>query len=144
MLLVCGHEGECSTARSAQTLLIGSESAYEMKACQVEMRRLILSSHVHEIALQNHSDQRVKEESCAQPQRFHLLAKKTVASDLGSVVSVDVLAGKKGWHTIQAALRCWMCNAKGQDNTARYLLHEDLPLVRHSVILLCFPVLLLI
>lgn len=96
MLLVCGHERECSTARSAQRLWIGSESAYEMKVCQVEMKRLILSSHVHEIALQNHSDQRVKEESWAQPQWFHLLARKAVASDLGSVVSVGCVGWQKG------------------------------------------------
>lgn len=56
MLLVCGDERECSTARSAQRHSIESVSANEMKVCQVEMKRLILSSHVHEIALQNNSD----------------------------------------------------------------------------------------
>lgn len=55
MLLVPGDERECSTARSARRHSIGSESAYGMKVCQVERKRLILS-HVHEIALQNHSD----------------------------------------------------------------------------------------
>lgn len=56
MLLVCGDERECSTARSAQRHSVESVSANEMKICQVEMKRLILSSHVHEIALQNNSD----------------------------------------------------------------------------------------
>lgn len=112
---------------------IESESACEMKECQWEMKRLILSSHIHEIALQNHSDERVKEECWAQPQCFHLHHSQEGGRPgrqwhpaLARWSVWDVLAGRKGWHRIQAAPRCWMCNAKAQDNNSGYLLQEDL------------------
>jgi len=43
-------------AKSVQRNPIESESTNEMKVCQVEMKRLILSLQVHETALQNNSD----------------------------------------------------------------------------------------